>query len=342
MYCRKQDVYIWSPQKFTMSIPEQLARSMRDRSATEPKDKAFALYGILQRLNFTKRKPNYAAPLGETYRNIYIDLLRRHPSMLELLEDAGPGDLDAPSWTPDWSTVVDKSWLSTEKICDRIRLAEQSMTPVDVSQVELKVQCRFVGKVRFTTGAFPSTSNHAFTQAEEFHQQAQMLFNWRMACREYVSVSRLFELTADAMWAAINANDQKITDTKGFDHWYSSITDFTTQHDIANRRQNGEVPEHMPLDEEATQFILWCCKHLAKKRGLFVSNQVIRTGPTQMAIGDEIAQVVGVSWPLVLRKTKTGSFEIVGPAMAEGLMDWKGGLSQDGVQQERLQETILV
>ena len=61
-----------------------------------------------------------------------------------------------------------------------------------------------------------------------------------------------------------------------------------------------------------------------------------------MTVGDEIAQIVGVSWPLVLRKTTTGFFEIVGPAMALGLMDWKGGLRQDGVQQENLQEIFLV
>lgn len=61
-----------------------------------------------------------------------------------------------------------------------------------------------------------------------------------------------------------------------------------------------------------------------------------------MTVGDEIAQIVGVSWPLVLRKTMTGSFEIVGPAVALGLMDGKGVISKDGVQQEKLQDIVLV
>ena len=266
------DVHIWSTQNFTMSIPEQLARSIRDRSAKEPNDKAFALYGILQRLKITDRKPDYAAPLGEVYRNIYIDLLRRYPSMLELLVDAGPGDLDAPTWTPDWRTATDKGWLSTEQISNQIRLAGQSMTPVDVSQVELKVQGRFVGSIRFTTGAFPCTSSCASTQDEELRQQARMLFDWRVASRDYVGLSRLFDHTADAMWAAINAGDHDETDTKSFNHWYSSMSDSMKRHDDASRLQNGELSEYMPLDEEATEFILWCCKHLAKKRGLFVSD----------------------------------------------------------------------
>ena len=92
--------------------PTHLRRGMTDmlslnrkRAATEPRDKVFALYGILRSLGAPMKvlkRVDYFAPLEDVYRTFTMEMMHWTGS-LDLLLEAGESGLDnCLSWVPDW------------------------------------------------------------------------------------------------------------------------------------------------------------------------------------------------------------------------------------------------
>ena len=56
----------------------------------------------------------------------------------------------------------------------------------------------------------------------------------------------------------------------------------------------------------------------------FAKPCIIGTGPPSLAKGDRIANIIGVSVPLILRETAqhSGRYKVVGAAFADDLMEW--------------------
>lgn len=76
----------------------------RSQESTDPKDKVYALYGLLQQLNISLPEPDYSNKhsLEDTYLGFTHSIIQWHRSLDILLEAAGPWG-HAPSWVPDWS-----------------------------------------------------------------------------------------------------------------------------------------------------------------------------------------------------------------------------------------------
>jgi hypothetical protein len=77
----------------------------RNRQSTNPKDKVYALYGLLQKLGITLPEPDYSEEhsLEDTYLGFTHSIIQWHHSLNILLEASGPWGRNAPSWVPDWS-----------------------------------------------------------------------------------------------------------------------------------------------------------------------------------------------------------------------------------------------
>ena len=81
-------------------------RMSRRQQATEPKDKVYALYGLLQQLEIPLlAEPDYSPDhsLEEAYRNFAVSIINWHHSLDLLLEASGPWGTNAPSWVPQWN-----------------------------------------------------------------------------------------------------------------------------------------------------------------------------------------------------------------------------------------------
>ncbi|XXH04840.1 hypothetical protein Hte_011262 [Hypoxylon texense] len=86
---------------------EGVVQTLRHRKATDPRDKAFALYGILESFGFQLDRPDYGKSQAHIYHELFLALLHRSSLAVILLLDAGkdPGDMamaDAPSWVLNW------------------------------------------------------------------------------------------------------------------------------------------------------------------------------------------------------------------------------------------------
>ncbi|KAI9163795.1 Heterokaryon incompatibility protein [Paramyrothecium foliicola] len=80
----------------------------RPRRATDPKDKAYALYGLLQALNVELPKPDYRKSLSAIYAELTTVAIKHDKSLRVLFHVSSDHRRSGlPSWVPDWS---DTDW----------------------------------------------------------------------------------------------------------------------------------------------------------------------------------------------------------------------------------------
>jgi hypothetical protein len=93
-----------------------LMRALRERTVGNPKDKSYALYGVLQSLRIDLHPPDYNKPVSQVYRELFLDLLKWTPQSILLIVDAGHLDVEdshvsAPSWVSRWDRPSNTNWL---------------------------------------------------------------------------------------------------------------------------------------------------------------------------------------------------------------------------------------
>ena len=91
----------------------KLLSSVRKQRTTDPKDKVYALYGLLQRLGVRLPAPDYTPEnsLEQAYTGFTHSIIEWHHSLEILMEASGSWGSNAPSWVTDWS--VSRKHLKT-------------------------------------------------------------------------------------------------------------------------------------------------------------------------------------------------------------------------------------
>ncbi|KAI2464132.1 heterokaryon incompatibility protein-domain-containing protein [Annulohypoxylon bovei var. microspora] len=109
----------YSDARVTHTLVEGIVQTLRQRQATNPKDRVFALYGVLERSGLSSLpRPDYETPQGRIYHEFFRHLMKWQKSSMTLLLDAGkrlrdnPDMRDAPSWVPDWSDPLPEPTIS--------------------------------------------------------------------------------------------------------------------------------------------------------------------------------------------------------------------------------------
>ncbi|MCJ1246985.1 hypothetical protein MMC30_004196 [Trapelia coarctata] len=102
---RFDDVSSIAQSKLDSCLPSLLRVAMA-RNSTEPRDKVYAMLGLMPPAIARSIRPQYALSLGEVYKNTflsYINLARR----LDLLGRASIKEqlVGLPSWVPNWSST---------------------------------------------------------------------------------------------------------------------------------------------------------------------------------------------------------------------------------------------
>ncbi|KAK1777134.1 hypothetical protein QBC45DRAFT_470387 [Copromyces sp. CBS 386.78] len=113
-----------------------VVRALRERVATQARDKSFAMMGILERLGILPKPADHKKSLGHVYHELFVQLLRREPALIALLVDVDGtkgirrraaesehGLEGALSWVPNWSQLRTRHCINyDESIYQRIQL----------------------------------------------------------------------------------------------------------------------------------------------------------------------------------------------------------------------------
>lgn len=96
---------------------DELLRGLYFREATNPKDMAFGLWGVVrQRMNIISPMPHYEENRNEIYRKFATDFVQCTDRMDILLAAAIKGIPSQPSWVPDISPSDDDVWSQMSEI----------------------------------------------------------------------------------------------------------------------------------------------------------------------------------------------------------------------------------
>jgi hypothetical protein len=88
----------------------QILTSAREKGSTEPKDKIFALFGVLTELGIDLPPPDYKKSLEQVYTEAVVACINHDRNLHVLFEvSSDHRRLGLPSWVPDWSDVGWKS-----------------------------------------------------------------------------------------------------------------------------------------------------------------------------------------------------------------------------------------
>ncbi|KAG9499459.1 hypothetical protein J7337_007915 [Fusarium musae] len=342
---RQNPVYGWIRQ--TEDLTQQihlvgLLQAMRDRKSTKPQDRVFAVEGVFQRLGIRQPTPDYNKPTGEIYRDAFVSLIERKPTFVNLLIDCGLSPPSAPSWVPDWSTVANRSWLPSSYLYSSIEKARWSDDHLEVSASgnTLSVKGAFLRTAEFCTRPFDKielddADNPAPPMQESLHNNIQVLSRWIIKVTRDVILNEVHESIPCAVFNTFNGSSTSISEIDPrqkdvFNTFYNIIRRHGVCFEKEVETMCGVTPathtamQEIAGDKTCLDYFIKICNRFAGKRGLFVSSDgAIGSGPVDMAEGDTISIINGVTVPMILREQETDrqGYVILGPAYIDGLMD---------------------
>ena len=108
-----------SPLKPNVRMAQDIIVELCTRNATEPKDKAFALQAVLQKLPTSPLVPDYNKSISTIYQELSVQLLQGTNSLQILLPASISPLQGAPSWVPNWAADFESLWLKASFAFDR-------------------------------------------------------------------------------------------------------------------------------------------------------------------------------------------------------------------------------
>jgi hypothetical protein len=307
--------------------------ALRERVASNPKDRSYALHGILKNLQISLSKPDYAKSKGQVYQDLYSNLLHWRPSLLHLIIDAGGKPIpSAASWVPDWTSVLERTWLDSSYLYRRNRFSAtpRSQAFVNLEGSELRVKGIVKEKIVYVSKPFNtvnvnSLNKNDLTTFVPLFKQIQELCCWISVLQKTIPVSTAYDSVPQAVFKVLIGQCTIIDGPKAqhFDKWYRLIGDHL--HDFASESGPDILQSfHDLVSENEAVFtsIIECCNSLTR-RSLFVdSGGYIGSSPLGLIVGDQVTLVAGVPVPLILRQDDADAkqYVLVGAAFVQGLM----------------------
>jgi hypothetical protein len=329
----------------TKVVLRGLMHHIRDRVATDSRDKFYALYGILNAIGVDLPPVDYSNCLGDVYRQLFSTLLNWEPAVISLMVEAGVQsglDEGTPPWVPNWNTVNSRGWIVSSypyNTCE-FSATPSSMPHASISGNRLAVKGFFYDRASLCSPPFRTSDSTTIEPRPETissSRDAIVFFSkWIAISRRDISFNEAYD---PLPWAILNimegltAHAYKATATftndeqAAFDAWYRIFAN--AGHDELTQPHGDDVlfekvARALSNNAFARQFFARCYQKVAGKRNLFFTQEGhIGTGPEGMIEGDRIVLVAGVPLPMVLRETSTGDYLLIGAALIPGLITGK-------------------
>lgn len=297
--------------------------------ATDPRDKIYGLYGIAQGVNDSELTPDYNKSIEDVYIQTTRHLISKSKS-LELLVDAGvdyKNNIQLPSWVPNYSIPPQTGRIAFVYPGENIFKASGLSSPI----------------IHWTAGSNDLTLSGAIIDNVEYlgtsstNMTGTELRVWML---EAFSLVRLYNekgpgaISNEDLWRTMIGNRSRnlspvdaaySTVFESFKHWVQSPEDFMG------------MEKHHPdtYIGRAYRKVRGCASASAEittKRKFGISRDG-RPGilPSSTAVGDQVAIILGLSTPFILRKcakiggnTREQKYVLVGECYLHSLMNGEG------------------
>jgi hypothetical protein len=320
--------------------------SCRHQDATNPKDKVYALYGLLTKLEIELPSPKYedSHSLEATYLEFAEAIIKWQGSLEILLEATGPWG-DAPSWVPNWSEQYMRlSFFKANATRVRTLLEPRNSFQFSSDRRGLEIMGREVGVVvckleainrsrpRFWQDVDPSKRvDLVFGAPQERIDEISALYEWFVTATEVYALGR--EEIAQFMDSnihglAIYTAEEK---RKWFDLFFIH---YSRSSSGAEDGSAGLHPGHIVLDMLLQNDRLFSvhrgiCHFFARSMTCFILKAgqrfLLGIGPSSTQKKDRVVLLPTLRAPMVARvKESTGEtreLQVVGATLVDNMMD---------------------
>jgi hypothetical protein len=323
----------------------------RFRQASEPEDKVYALYGVLESLGM-----NLPQLMENTrFEEVYLDFTKRiinwHGSLDILLEAGIPSTVgestlqNTPSWVPDWRWPLDrisrrrcKAAKSSSRDFGFSESGEEILTKgivVDTvdSVTSVPVNLQDLGNDR--TSRADSLTHHLGDSITALRAWIQRIHRLQRPIAQVPLEEVVFEVLHSNARPNLYDND-KLHDT--FHRWYAMIApDRPAMGEVD--AMNWRIASNVASDEEMYRFSRRLLKSTAARNLFTTTEGYIGTGPRSMKVGDVVILITGFGLPMIVRGGKgEQGYTVVGAAHIHGVMEGEAWPSNE----EILREIVLV
>lgn len=315
--------------------------AVRSRKSNDPKDKAYAVYGVLQSLGATLSMADYTQSSGKVFQTFFTDLLRWRPEFLSLIVDAQMPPMDGtPSWVPDWSVAAERSWFNLQEAQTADKKAKSAAPKAVINDDELAVRGIWLATITFCTKnptlSIMDSSGELKDESKDFILE---LVAWiteirRMASVEHLQDASIPQVVFNVLEGSKTASNSILA--LNFDQWYQVVSRYYVTVAEAVEQKCESLFEEIWANERAREYHQYCMLRIIGKRNLFITSAGhVGTGPLATMVGDKTALISGVAVPLILRKEDQAQRSVlIGPSYIFGIMN-------DGIQ-DKCEDIIIV
>ncbi|KAK5125001.1 hypothetical protein LTR85_001191 [Meristemomyces frigidus] len=349
--------------QMNLELHDTLAHA-RVKGASEPRDKIFAMYGLLKRSGIGWSEPDYEVSVEEVYCDATIRRIRHDKSLDVLCQVTGlPSELYLPSWVPDWSDRL-QPILPNPASC----LASGG-SRVDCHFAKdglFKVYGRPVNRVKVLTTSVLFTANKSgtlsrldtvmlawmkkFLHLKDDHRKRSL--GEIMSARRLVRFSRVlcFDRPPGRHGDAPAMQMQRIRDYVhllgsmsggGTASWFDSWTDLERHlaetPDAKYRSSDVEFGHQSPsrLNKERLRRVMELREQLAvslaQKAYFEAFDGYLGIASSAIQVGDDIVLLAGLGMPLVVRPVAENLYRMISPAFVDGYMEGQAWQTEQAI-----------
>ncbi|KAL7939293.1 heterokaryon incompatibility domain-containing protein [Trichoderma chlorosporum] len=329
-----------------------------EKKCTDPKDRIFALYGILQELDLTVSAPDYSQPLGRIYAAATVACFT-NDSCMEFLYHVPSDNRRAglPSWAIDWGdaarAAVDQRATITMKPFTASGLSSPSLQ-FSNDTLRIQIQGSIVGSVRqvgqslsvksrqhsainerlIWDGLGMETNNGWKLEdtAEDVHAAFEIFAGWVDLASSAMphlngedKESGWYDLFDTLLeYHSSEGSKQELADLKSsFWPWLKAIQAYSS----TATPQKPTPPSSIALESflalttgDGSRFQLKAMATCQRKRLIMAESRAIGLVPDIVQVGDFVTLISGFHMPVILRPAGQGRFLYVCHAYVHGLM----------------------
>ncbi|KAL6898484.1 heterokaryon incompatibility domain-containing protein [Trichoderma evansii] len=251
-----------------------------DRDATDPRDKVFAILGLVGK-DYIDTLPNidYSKSIEEVYREVTSLIITKEKSLDILLAASGPDNGETlPSWVPDWR-----------------KKANKHRPALFINASFMRMQCYHSGStdaVYFHGHGYPASGDMG--PQVIFHNDINML---QVRAVMFDSISEVSANFGNDLSAANIIEQARIT--------------------LSNSRPGGSSSLNTRTSDGELKKIVSAGSFIDPRSVFSITNDgYLSIGPSRLQAGDLISIIAGCSFPMILRSVGN-YFSLVGEAYSK-------------------------
>jgi hypothetical protein len=306
----------------------------RKRHATKPKDKVFALYGVLRAFGVPLEHPDYSGSLEEVYRMFTVKMTLWIGS-LQFLIEAGESELaNSPSWVPDWRKELQRPMggRAASTSTPNFRFVEQGRG-IETTAIMIGSVANLLLENLALRRQRSKPSAQSGTQGIVHPDDLADMIDWLHT----VDTKEDFSVAAFEILHSVNEFLMYTPESLRtiFKHFYTTCIQKGEAYDI----KLDECVAKIRNDHEMSRYFHRLVHSIASKRVFFRTDTGhFGAGPVSIQPGDSVALVAGLGCPLILRSTVGGRYRVIGAGYIHGMM--YGEFWPES--RDKLQEIVLI